>query len=174
MRAPGRTRPALALFREIVQGQRRRRQPAAGLRAPARALFRMLLAQGDDPARRRRHVRGEPDTGPARASPRPRRCSRASFGRQRRGGAPVPPVGQPDRDIERGRVELARLAGAPQHAAAIARIAELRPSLGQWQQDQVATQARLAAFPRYRAVSSGARRSPTSSICSGPARPITR
>ena len=60
------------------------------------------------------------------------------------------------RDIERGRIELARLeASDTPTAAGAARIIELRASLGQWQQDQVATQARLAAFPRYRAVSSG-------------------
>ena len=61
------------------------------------------------------------------------------------------------RDIERGRVELARLEAAETPTAAgAARIAELRASLAQWQQDQVATQARLAEFPRYRVVSGGA------------------
>jgi CHAT domain-containing protein len=60
------------------------------------------------------------------------------------------------RDIERGRVELARLqsSDAPS-AAGAARIAELQASLGAWQRDQVATQAQLAQFPRYRAVSNG-------------------
>jgi CHAT domain-containing protein/tetratricopeptide (TPR) repeat protein len=63
------------------------------------------------------------------------------------------------RDIERGRVELARLeAGDAPTPAATARIAELRGAIGQWQQDQTAMQARLAQFPRYRAVSSGALR----------------
>jgi CHAT domain-containing protein len=61
------------------------------------------------------------------------------------------------RDIERGRVELARLEAADAPTAeANARMAELRASLAQWQQDQTAMQARLAQFPRYRAVSSGA------------------
>jgi CHAT domain-containing protein len=60
------------------------------------------------------------------------------------------------RDIERGRVELSRLEAAPPSAAGSARVAQLQILLGQWQQDQVATQARLASFPRYRAVSSGA------------------
>jgi CHAT domain-containing protein len=63
------------------------------------------------------------------------------------------------RDIERGRVELARLeASDAPTAAGTARMAELRISIGQWQQDQTAMQARLAQFPRYRAVSSGALR----------------
>ncbi len=61
------------------------------------------------------------------------------------------------RDIERGRVELARLQGTDQPTAATAaRIVELRTALDQWQRDQTAMQARLAQFPRYRAVSGGA------------------
>lgn len=61
------------------------------------------------------------------------------------------------RDIERARVELARLQGTDQPTAeTAARIAELQASLGRWQQDQTAMQARLAQFPRYRAVTSGA------------------
>ncbi|HTU12694.1 MAG TPA: CHAT domain-containing tetratricopeptide repeat protein [Allosphingosinicella sp.] len=61
------------------------------------------------------------------------------------------------RDIERGRVELARLQASDQPTAATAaRIVELRALVGQWQQDQVAMQARLAQFPRYRVVSGGA------------------
>ena len=57
------------------------------------------------------------------------------------------------RDIERARVELARLEAldAPS-AAESARAAELRTTIGQLQQDQVATQARLGDFPRYRVV----------------------
>lgn len=61
------------------------------------------------------------------------------------------------RDIERTRVELARLEAAPDpDAARQARIEDLRRELEQLRRDQVATQARLADFPRYRAVSSGA------------------
>lgn len=61
------------------------------------------------------------------------------------------------RDIERARVELARLESSGQPSAAgTARIVELRASLEQWQRDQTAMQASLAQFPRYRAVSSGA------------------
>ncbi len=53
------------------------------------------------------------------------------------------------RDIERGRVELARAeaAGAPDPA--------MRESIAQLERDQSATQARLAQFPRYRAVAAG-------------------
>ncbi len=60
------------------------------------------------------------------------------------------------RDIERGRVELARLeASDTPSAAGAARIAELQGLLAGWRQDQVATQAQLASYPRYRVVSSG-------------------
>jgi CHAT domain-containing protein len=58
------------------------------------------------------------------------------------------------RDIERGRVEQARLeASDAPTAASVARINELTASLGQWRREQVAIQAQLAQFPRYRAVS---------------------
>ena len=58
------------------------------------------------------------------------------------------------RQIERDRVELARLQAIPQPTAAEAiRANALRASLDEAEKDQVATQARLAAFPRFRAVS---------------------
>ena len=51
------------------------------------------------------------------------------------------------RDIERARVELARLDAAPAPTAATAtRVAELRVSLAEWQRDQTATQAQLSAI----------------------------
>jgi tetratricopeptide (TPR) repeat protein len=58
------------------------------------------------------------------------------------------------RDLERSRVELSRAEAA--EAPDPVRIAALRASVGQLERDQVATQARLAEFPRYRAVASGA------------------
>ena len=58
------------------------------------------------------------------------------------------------RDVERTRVEIARLEG--EEAADPARLAALREALAGFERDQVATQARLAEFPRYRAVASGA------------------
>lgn len=61
------------------------------------------------------------------------------------------------RDIERTRVEYARLSSlanpAPEDQAS---IAALREGLKSLEDDQVATQARLAEFPRYRAVSTQA------------------
>lgn len=61
------------------------------------------------------------------------------------------------RDIERARVDLARLEANTNPSTAESQYAgELRSTLAGLQQDQVATQARLADFPRYRAVSSSA------------------
>ncbi|HEX8525610.1 CHAT domain-containing protein, partial [Allosphingosinicella sp.] len=57
------------------------------------------------------------------------------------------------RDIERARIEIARLEAT--EGADPARLETLRAALGALERDQVATQARLAEFPRYRAVSSG-------------------
>ena len=58
------------------------------------------------------------------------------------------------RDIERSRVEIARLAASPEPAASdAAQLAALRAQLAAMEQDQVATQAKLAEFPRYRVVS---------------------
>ena len=61
------------------------------------------------------------------------------------------------RDIERARVELARLEALEAMAPAQAeRAAALRSEIERLQQDQVATQARLADFPRYRVVARNA------------------
>ena len=56
------------------------------------------------------------------------------------------------RDLERARVELNRLAAGPQAAGVAARAAELRTEIARMSEAQVATQARLAEFPRYRVV----------------------
>ncbi|HEX8654766.1 MAG TPA: CHAT domain-containing protein [Allosphingosinicella sp.] len=58
------------------------------------------------------------------------------------------------RDIERTRVEIARLGAAG--TADPAQLAALQANLATLERDQTATQARLAEFPRYRAVSTGA------------------
>ena len=61
------------------------------------------------------------------------------------------------RDIERARVELTRLeALAVRTPGQSERVAVLRSAIEQMQRDQVATQARLAEFPRYRVVASNA------------------
>ncbi|HEX8644465.1 MAG TPA: CHAT domain-containing tetratricopeptide repeat protein [Allosphingosinicella sp.] len=58
------------------------------------------------------------------------------------------------RDVERTRIEIGR--AEAEEAADPARLTALRAALATLERDQVATQARLAEFPRYRAVASGA------------------
>nr|WP_089217974.1 CHAT domain-containing protein [Sphingomonas laterariae] len=61
------------------------------------------------------------------------------------------------RDIERGRIEYARLASLPAPTADDqARMASLQEDIRALEADQVATQARLGEYPRYRAVSTQA------------------
>lgn len=61
------------------------------------------------------------------------------------------------RDIERARVEIARLSGLAQPTPAEqAQLAQRRAEIGALEQDQTATQAQLAQYPRYRVVSGGA------------------
>ncbi|WP_114952837.1 CHAT domain-containing tetratricopeptide repeat protein [Sphingosinicella terrae] len=58
------------------------------------------------------------------------------------------------RDIERNRAALSRIESAETRSVVEAeRAVELREALEQMQRDQLATQARLADFPRYRVVS---------------------
>lgn len=61
------------------------------------------------------------------------------------------------RDVERDRIEYARLASLPDASATEqAKLAALRDSLKALEAEQVATQAKLSAFPRYRALSTDA------------------
>ena len=59
------------------------------------------------------------------------------------------------RQVERARIELARLEEAPKlPPEEMTRASSLRATIQQAQQEQIATQAALANYPRYRAVSS--------------------
>ena len=154
----GRAEPALALFREIVAANVDSGDSSPGLRRALEPYFELLV---------------RPDAGPDAVADlftasqilvRPGVAqTQAVLARELSGGSDEAArmfrqSVTLTRDIERGRVELARLEAQRRADAppATARIAELRTSIGQWQQDQVAMQARLAQFPRYRAVSSGA------------------
>ena len=60
------------------------------------------------------------------------------------------------RQIERARIEMARLQAIPVPTPGdSARLSALQATLGEAEQDQVATQASLAGYPRFRAVSNG-------------------
>jgi len=153
----GRAAPARALFREVVQANLDTGDSSPALRRLIEPYFELLV---------------QADAGPTAAADlftasqilvRPGVAqTQAVLARELSGGSDEAArmfrqSVTLTRDIERGRVELARLQASDQPTAAgAARIAELRTSLEQWQRDQTAMQAQLSQFPRYRAVSSGA------------------
>src|SRR5206468_1243128 len=149
----GRTDQALAMFRAIVAATGQNGDASPGLRRLLEPYFALLVARGDDPAAiadlfAASQILVRPGVAQTQAV-----LARELSGGSDQAARLFRQSVNLDRDIERGRVELARLQAGEQNAAAIARIAELQSSLGQWQQDQIATQARLAVYPRYRAVS---------------------
>jgi len=153
----GQTGPALALYREIVQANLDTGDSSPGLRRQLEPYFELLVRE---------------DAGAAATADlftasqilvRPGVAqTQAILARELSGGSDEAArmfrqSVTLTRDIERGRVELARLENsAEQSAAGNARMVELRASLDQWQRDQAAMQASLAQYPRYRAVTGGA------------------
>ncbi|CAN5279921.1 CHAT domain-containing protein [soil metagenome] len=62
-----------------------------------------------------------------------------------------------ERDIERSRIELANLVASPQRTEAVDKaIAATNADLAQFSSEQVATQAQLAGYPQYRALTPSA------------------
>jgi CHAT domain-containing protein len=153
----GRVEPALTLYREIVQANFDTGESAPALRRQLEPYFELLARDDAGPdATAEMFTAGQILVRPGVAQ------TQAILARELSGGSDEAArmfrqSVTLTRDIERGRVELARLQGSDQPTAATAaRIVELRGSLEQWQRDQTAMQAQLAQFPRYRAVSSGA------------------
>jgi CHAT domain-containing protein len=153
----GRTEPALALFREIVQANVDTGDSAPALRRLLEPYFELLVRADAGPtATADLFTASQVLVRPGVAQ------TQAILARELSGGSDEAArmfrqSVTLTRDIERGRVELARLEASDQpNAAGTARIVELRGSIGRWQQDQVAMQAQLSQFPRYRAVASGA------------------
>ncbi len=151
----GRTEPALGLFRGIVAANADSGDSSPGLRRVLEPYFALLARRGDEPAAvADLFAAGQILVRPGVAQ------TQAVLARELSGGSDdaarmFRQSVDLTRDIERGRIELARLEASASPTAA-PRIAALRASLAQWQQDQAVTQARLAEFPRYRVVSSGA------------------
>jgi len=152
----GRTEPALALYRAIVAANADSGDASPGLRRLLEPYFELLAARGDDPAAAADlFAASQILVRPGVAQTQAVLARELSGGSDEAAGLFRQSVNL-TRDLERARIELARLQAAPEPTAAVtARIAELQPLLARLQQDQVATQARLAAFPRYRAVSGG-------------------
>lgn len=153
----GRTEPALALFRDIVRASDEGGGASPGLRRLLEPYFQMLVARAGDPAAiadlfAASQVLVRPGVAQTQAI-----LARELSGGSDEAARLFRQALDLTRDIERGRIELARLQGSQEQTAATgARIAELQGSLARWQADQAATQSQLARYPRYRAVSNGA------------------
>ncbi len=153
----GQTEPALALFREIVTANSASGDSSPGLRRTLQPYFGLLAQRGDHPAAvadlfTASQVMVRPGVAQTQAV-----LARELSGGSDEAARLFRQSVDLTRDIERGRIELTRIeASQAPTAAGIARAAELRALLDQWQQDQAATQARLGEFPRYRVVASGA------------------
>lgn len=151
----GRTAEARTLYRKIVDANAAGIAPSPSLRLTLAPYFALLAAEDGAPAAAEMFKASQLLVRPGVAQ------TQAVLARELSGGSDEAArlfrqsvnLG---REIERLRVETARLA-APDTAtpADPAAVAEARARLQQLEQQQVATQAKLADFPRYRVLSPG-------------------
>jgi len=153
----GDTEHAIALYRQIVVASADNDDASPALRRALAPYFRLLATRGEDAsAVSDMFAAGQVLIRPGVAQ------TQAVLARELSGGSDEASrlfrqSVNLTRDIERGRVELARFDNAQDPTAAdIDRATALRASLQQLQQQQATTQASLAQFPRYRAVSGNA------------------
>jgi CHAT domain-containing protein len=149
----GRAGPARALFRAIVDANVDTGSASPSLRRSLAPYFALLAADGDSGSVADMFRASQILLRPGVAQ------TQAVLARELSGGSDESArlfrqSVSLTRDIERARVELARAEAA--EPADPVRVAELRAGLADLERDQVATQARLAEFPRYRAVAAGA------------------
>lgn len=148
----GRAAEALALYRQVVDSNKQGGSPSPTLHLTLAPYFALLEREGGDSAAGEMFKAGQLLVRPGVAQ------TQAVLARELSGGSDEASrlfrqsvsLG---RGVERLRVEIARLAALPEHDAA--RLAELRAELARLELDQVATQSKLADFPRYRVVSGG-------------------
>ena len=153
----GRTEPALALYRQIVDANAENGSSSPALRRTLAPYFELLVRNGaGEGAVADMFKASQVLVRPGVAQ------TQAILARELSGGSDdaarlFRQSVNLTRDIERSRVEVARLSGLAEPTAAdTARLEALRPQLAALETDQVATQAKLAEFPRYRVVSGGA------------------
>lgn len=151
----GRAAEARALYRKVVEANAAGASPSPTLRRTLTPYFALLEREGGTEAAAEMFKASQLLVRPGVAQ------TQAVLARELSGGSDEAArlfrqsvnLG---REIERLRVDTARLAApdalAPADPAA---IEEARARLRQLEQEQVATQARLAAFPRYRVLSRG-------------------
>lgn len=149
----GRAAEARTLYRQIVDSNSQGGSPSPTLHRTLAPYFAMLAREGSDPASAGEMFKA------AQLLVRPGVAqTQAVLARELSGGSDEAArlfrqsvnLG---RSIERLRVETGRLAALPEPDAV--RLAELRTELAKAEQDQVATQSKLADFPRYRVLSGG-------------------
>ena len=148
----GQEAKAEALFREIVKGQANIGVSQPALARVLQPYVEILLKKGNDP----QAVADLFDATQAIVRPGVAE-TQAILARELSGGSDEASrlfrqAVNLNRQIERQRLELARLEATPA-AADRPRMNALRIALIEAQKDQVATQSRLADFPRFRAVS---------------------
>ncbi len=150
----GQTEAALALFREVVQTIGETGGTTAGLSNMLASYFALLVSRpelADD-----FFLASETVVRPGVAD------TQAVLARELSGGSDdaarlFRQSVTLTRDIERTRVELARVAALAEPTPDdTARGTALRTGLAELEADQVATQAKLGAYPRFRAVSTAA------------------
>jgi CHAT domain-containing protein len=153
----GRTEEANALFRQIVAAVAENGQSSPILRRLLEPYFALLVQGGDSPeAVADLFAASQVLVRPGVAQ------TQAILARELSGGSDEASrlfrqSVNLTREIERGRVELARIDAAENRTAADAeRAMVLRGEIDRLQQDQLATQSRLADFPRYRVVAGNA------------------
>ena len=153
----GRTEQAMTLFGGIVDAVGQGAESSLTLRRLLRPYFAMLAERGADPAAASElFAASQVLVRPGVAQ------TQAILARELSGGSDEASrlfrqSVTLTRAIARARIELARLEAAEgAGAAAAARAAALRDEIGQLSEDQLATQARLGDFPRYRVVSGDA------------------
>lgn len=153
----GQTGPALALFKQIVEANAESGNSAPALRRTLAPYFALLATQAERPeAVADMFKAGQVLIRPGVAQ------TQAILARELSGGSDdaarlFRQSVNLTRDIERNRVEVARLSGLEQPTTSESvRLAEAQRQLATMEQDQTATQAKLAQFPRYRVVSGGA------------------
>ncbi len=151
----GQNDAAITLYREIVQAYSAMNSPPPSLVRVLGPYLGLLLAQGDNAqATADLFAASQVLVRPGVAQ------TQAVLARELSGGSDEASrlfrqSVTLTRQAERGRIELSRLEAIKQPVAAeMARMATLRPALEEMQKEQVATQAKLADYPRYRAVSS--------------------
>jgi CHAT domain-containing protein len=153
----GQTEPALALFKQIVDANADEASSSPTLREGLSPYFALLAQRGTD----RQAVADMFKASQIMVRPGVAQ-TQAVLARELSGGS-----GEASRlfrqavtltrDIERNRVDIARLSALAEPTASdTARLQELQARLATAERDQVATQAKLAEFPSYRVVSSGA------------------